>query len=99
MKPAIVADIGNSRMKWGRCSEECVVATAALWREAEAEWMAQLAVWGVTEPVSWAVSGVAPNHRDAFVDWLKTRGHDVAVVDAPSALPLRVDVDKPAAVG
>lgn len=99
MKPAIVADIGNSRMKWGRCSEERIIATAALSRDDPAEWTAQLSAWGFTEPISWAAAGVAPGFRDAFIDWLKTRSHRVAVVDAPSALPLRVDVEKPAAVG
>lgn len=99
MKPDIVVDIGNSRMKWGRCSANAVSDTAALSADDPGVWEAQLAAWKLTRPLNWAVSGVAPKQRDALIDWLRAHGHTVALVDSPAALPLTVDVEKPAAVG
>ncbi len=99
MKPAVVADVGNSRIKWGRCAADAIVETAALPADDPLTWQGQVATCGLAAPQDWAVSGVAPERRDALIEWLVRSGHRVALIDDPAQLPIRVDVERPDAVG
>lgn len=98
MKPDIVVDIGNTRVKWGRCGPGGVVAHASLPGE-PAAWQQQLDAWGLAGPLSWAVTGVNPAPRDKLVAWLSERGDPVTVINFHRQVPVQAAVDKPDHVG
>jgi type III pantothenate kinase len=97
--PDLVVDVGNTRVKWGRCADGRVADTVALPADAAESWQEQVARWGLTGRLSWAVTGVHPRRRDGVADWARQRGDAVAVLDGPEALPLRVLVEHPQRVG
>jgi type III pantothenate kinase len=99
MMPNVVADVGNSRIKWGRCENGRVTASAALPPDDLAAWQHQAERWGLPSPGSWAIAGVHPGRRDRLADWVRGRGDTVLIVDNPRQLPLRVLVDRPEQVG
>ncbi len=97
--PDIVADVGNSRVKWGRCGGGAVVESVSLPPDDAEAWTAQLARWGPAGPLTWAVAGVHPARRDRLAGWVRARGDAVEVIDAPARLPLRVLLEHPERVG
>jgi len=99
MKVDVVVDVGNSRIKWGRCSASAVVATASLPPEDPAAWSEQAQSWRLTEPLLWVLSGVQPHRRAALTTWLQRRGARVYVIEDPQSLPVKVLVDRPEHVG
>ncbi len=99
MKPAVVADVGNSRIKWGRCADGAVREICSLPPENPAVWERQRQQWGLGENGQWVVTGVHPERREQLVDWLRQSGQRVTVLDDPGDLPLRVLVARPDHVG
>lgn len=99
MTPVVVADVGNSRIKWGRCSADGVAASASLPPDDPAAWQQQLESWGLAAPLAWVVGGVQPQRRDALADWLRRRGDQVTVLESWKQLRLPVLVDHPDRVG
>jgi type III pantothenate kinase len=103
MKPAIVVDVGNSRLKWGRCdgagAAGAVSARASLTHDDADAWDRQLRAWRLAAPLEWAVTGVHPGRRDRLIEWIKKRGDRALLIDAPAQLPLRVQVEAPERVG
>lgn len=99
MKPAVVVDVGNTRIKWGRCADDRVAEMASLAHDDEADWRRQLAAWQILPGATWAVSGVYPAQRDRLCAWLVGQGHKAVVVNSYRQLPLRIDVDHPGKVG
>ena len=99
MKPDAVADIGNSLIKWGRCTPAGITAVASLPADRPEAWADQFGAWGLGSGSAWAVCGVHPPRRDALVDWLRARGATVWVVESYRQLPLEVRLDEPAKVG
>lgn len=99
MTPDIVADIGNSRIKWGLCRADQVAATASLPADEPATWQSQLNAWSVNRPVAWAVSGVHPQRCESLMRWIEQRGDQVLLVSRAAQLPLRVDLEHPDRVG
>lgn len=98
MKPDVVVDVGNTRIKWAMCADP-ITQVAALPHGDPTAWAAQLEAWQLTRPLSWAVTGVQPTQRDHLIDWLRSQGHAVLLVDDPKLLPVRVAVPNPAGVG
>jgi type III pantothenate kinase len=98
MKTSLVADVGNSRIKWGLCSDGQVSDVVALPAE-RLVWQQQLGTWNIVEPHSWVLGGVHPARRDSLAQWLLERGHQVRVLDSWKDLPLRVSVEQPKRVG
>jgi type III pantothenate kinase len=98
MKPAVVADIGNTRIKWGWCTAGVVTEAASL-ADDPAEWERQLGHWGVSPGEPWAVAGVHPARRDRLAAWLRERGHLVRVIERPHELPLRTTLEHPERAG
>ncbi len=98
MTPDVVVDVGNCRIKWGRCVNGRVVSTISLPPEPEA-WQKQVEDWGLTPSCRWAVAAVNPDWRDALVAWLGQHGHSAFVVRAATQLPLRVQLEHPDRVG
>lgn len=98
MTPDLVADVGNSRVKWGLCVGGAVTESAALSHDPEA-WAAQLTAWSLPgRPLAWALSGVVPATVAQLRQWAEDRGGRVAVLTAAD-LPLAVRVAEPARVG
>src|SRR5262249_34832927 len=90
MKPALVADVGNSRIKWGRCQDGRVVDSISLPPDDPQSWLRQREAWNLAEAASWAVAGVHPARRDRLVEWLRERGHQAQVLSSWQQLPLRI---------
>jgi type III pantothenate kinase len=99
MKPTLVADIGNSRIKWGRCRDGRVDVAVSLTADEPASWQSQLESWGIAGVHVWALSGVHPRNRDRLADWLRERHDRVEVIDSARQLPLRVVLEHPDRVG
>lgn len=99
MKPAIVVDVGNSRIKWGRCARGLIVESASLPTDDPAAWASQRLRWAIQEPISWAIAGVHPEHRDALTDWIHRQGDTVQIIANCRELPLDIQVDQPERVG
>jgi type III pantothenate kinase len=105
MRAHVVADIGNSRIKWGLCGSAGphVVRSVSLPDDPSA-WERQLLTWRaeglVTEtPWNWVLASVQPRSCDRLREWLTARGERVAQLERAAQLPLRVDLEKPDHVG
>lgn len=98
MKVDVVVDIGNSRIKWGRC-EAKVTEVVALSPDRPDEWQRQLDVWQLKGPLGWAVASVNPSTAALFTRWAAERGDRVCALGGPGKLPLRVLVESPDRVG
>ena len=92
----VVVDIGNSRIKWGRCAAGEIDAAASLPVD-EAAWREQAGRWPAID--EWIVGGVEPAVRDRFAAWLRSRDAKVVILDGYRRLPIEVDVDAPERVG
>jgi type III pantothenate kinase len=96
---AIVVDVGNTRIKWGRCAGGRVIDTAGMPYDALQIWQEQADRWAVPPMCPWLVSGVHPTRRDALVGWLRNRHASVRTLDSYRQLPLEVSVAEPEKVG
>ncbi len=99
MTPDVVADVGNSRIKWGRCSPDAVVEAVSLPPDDPETWQRQSAAWHLPHPAAWAIAGVDPARRDRLAEWIRQREDLVAVLDDWRSLPLTVELPTPEAVG
>lgn len=99
MHPDLVADVGNSFIKWGRCADGAVVEQAYLQPDDPDGWQVQREAWDCGTPVAWAVAGVHPQRRDSLLKWLRRNGETVLLLDSAAKLPLGVHVDHPDRVG
>jgi type III pantothenate kinase len=100
--PAVVVDIGNSRMKWGRVSEGKIVETLALPLDSPVEWKRHLEGWEPTAEI-WLIAGVVPKVIVRFCDWLTSQHVDFHVLDSERLLSIvddfRTKVEEPANIG
>jgi type III pantothenate kinase len=97
--PDLVVDVGNTRIKWGRCAGGRLIDTVSLPADAPESWREQLTRWGLVGPLCWAVASVHPRRCDTLAAWARQRGDTVEVLDAWQRLPLRVLVEHPQRVG
>ncbi len=98
MTPDVVVDIGNTRVKWGRCAATGFAAVAALPPDPRA-WEEQATTWHLGPGTRWAVGGVNPAVAEAVVRWAEAAGGTCVWLRKPSELPIRLAVDEPDAVG
>jgi type III pantothenate kinase len=94
----LVVDVGNSRMKWGRCQEGRVADTAALSHD-PSDWQRQFEAWELSSVSSWAVSSVQPQRAQEFLGWLHQGGQEIVHLSSSRQLPLKVQVEFPDRVG
>lgn len=99
MNVQLVADVGNSRVKWGLCAGGKVAASASLPHDDPAAWEKQLAGWRLTGSLMWAVGGVHPARLEGLTRWLEGRGDVIVLLTRHDRLPLAVRVDAPERVG
>jgi type III pantothenate kinase len=97
MSVQVVVDIGNSRMKWGRCDDDGVVEAVSLPHDDSNPWQRQADAWQVAGP--WAVGSVQPQVRDRFIEWIRSRGQRLVLLDGFRSLPIDVRVEVPERVG
>jgi type III pantothenate kinase len=97
--PDVVVDIGNSRMKWGRCAGGAVAEMVSLALDDASAWQEQLARWGLAPPHAWVIASVNPAVAYRFEDWLIDRGERVLNLDVHRDVPVGYAVDAPEQVG
>jgi type III pantothenate kinase len=95
---AVVVDVGNTRIKWGRCSPTGIQTTAALPADDPSAWNAQARAWDLPSDMRWFLASVHPSRCAALVHWAESRGDQVTILEA-GRLPLRVQVPEPGKVG
>ena len=99
MKPDVVVDIGNSRIKWGDCrSGKVGELFASLSGDSPNQWDLQLARWGLHNQLTWAVAGVQPRWEEEFTHWAETRGDRTQSI-THEHINIPLEVDEPKAVG
>ena len=102
MTPDVVVDIGNSRVKWGRCWKKYdgVMGDTCTLPPDQTAWENQVAVWGLKlSGLCWVVASVQPDTLALFRAWVEASGGIVQLIDDYRLLPIRVDVDVPERVG
>ena len=95
----VVADVGNSRIKWGVCAEQRITASASLPLRDAAAWEKQISDWGLSGSLIWAIGSVHPGNLEALTHWLQSRGDKVGFTARHDLLPLEIRVDSPERVG
>jgi type III pantothenate kinase len=99
MKPHVVADIGNSRIKWGLCANDQVERTARLPSDDPDAWKRQAEEWDLAIGRQWALASV---QRQTFVrhtEWVRARGDTVSTLISWKDLGLKVRLEHPELVG
>ncbi len=99
MQPQVVVDVGNSRIKWGRCETDRVAEVVRLSSVDADDWQQQRLAWNVPPGSHWVVAGVHPPNRDRFAAWLEELGEQVRVLREPEELPIRTHLEHPEYVG
>lgn len=98
MTPDVVVDIGNTRIKWGRCVGGQVTEMASLAGDRPDEWNSQLLKWGLGSPLSWAVASVQPEWQQGFSHWAESRGDHIGTI-THAHVPVPTDVTERERVG
>jgi type III pantothenate kinase len=99
MNAAVVVDVGNSRIKWGRCAGGAVVETVSLPPDDPLAWRDQREHWQNDLTGSWVLTGVHPDRCNRLAEWLTQQGETVRIIRQARELPLHVDVEYPDRVG
>ena len=98
MKIDVVADVGNSRVKFGCCADDRVVRTVSLGPAPE-DFRAAIQNWRLPPDAIWALGGVQPQTLQILADFLRAEGFNVTWLQSWKQLPLRLEVDVPENVG
>jgi type III pantothenate kinase len=107
----VVVDIGNSRIKWGLCSDGHVQRMCSLPSDDPLAWEKQFLSWNVypdADDATWVVAGVHPARMEAFIRWAhleafarpqRPRNSNWRIINSRNQIPVRVLVDFPEKVG
>lgn len=100
MTPDVVVDIGNTRIKFGRCGEASGIAELVSHSPDEPEsWQETLQAWGFDKNARLAVASVHPGRAERLLAWAQTAGHFAVRIDEHHRLPIRTQVDDVTKVG
>jgi type III pantothenate kinase len=99
MKPDVVADIGNSRIKWGLCANDRVEQMARLPADDPEAWKNQAAAWKLTTGLNWMLAGVQRETLLRHAEWVRERGDSVRMLMSWKDLNVRVRLKWPGRVG
>jgi type III pantothenate kinase len=98
-----VADLGNSRLKWGRLDETGrLVETIALPLKKPSSWATAWDQWSRRDPgpSSWAISSVNPPLANRLEQFLQFRGvGSVCWLRSAADVPVRHSLDRPETTG
>lgn len=95
----IAVDVGNTRIKWGRCSTDQIEVVLSLDPDSESEWADAWDHWQLSTDDQWILASVHHRRADRFADWLTGRGAIVFRIANVHDIPLTVDVARPEGVG
>ena len=95
----VVVDIGNTRIKWGRCENGNVAEVAAVPPDEYKAWSRQWDAWGLTPAIPFCLAGVHPARRETLAKWLRDRCSPVKLLSSYRDLPINVALPIPAGVG
>jgi type III pantothenate kinase len=95
MKPDVVVDVGNTAIKWGRCSADRVTEICSLPPDSVNAWHKQAAKWGLSSAILWVIAGVDPQRCSTIAEFAHRRGDRVQVLLSAASLPLHVRLEKP----
>jgi type III pantothenate kinase len=98
MTPDVVVDVGNTRIKWGRCRDGKVVEMVSLAGDIPEDWSLQVPKWQLETGIVWAVASVHPARLKRFTKWATARGDRVQVIEHRH-VSLTIDVEEPEKVG
>jgi type III pantothenate kinase len=107
MKPHVVVDIGNTRLKWGLIDPERSILTATeslpddpeQWQQAIDRWRSFPNNPIFHRPLSWVAASVNPARTERLRAWIVQRGDTFFHLHQASQLPLTIDVEYPDRVG
>jgi type III pantothenate kinase len=99
MKPDVVVDVGNSRIKWGLCGEDRVAELVSLPPDDTKRWDHEHAERNLSSSTHWAISGVNPTGLAKVADWIKEHRANLTLLSSFRDLPISVSVDLPEKVG
>ncbi|MBX6316102.1 MAG: type III pantothenate kinase, partial [Isosphaeraceae bacterium] len=99
-----VADLGNSRLKWGRVGPDgSIEATIALPIDDPSAWSAALAAWlPAGEPSAWAIASVNPPAAEALQRCLEGHSSRPPVLRwfrSAADVPVRHALERPETAG
>lgn len=80
MTPAVVVDIGNSRMKWGTPGRDHIVNAISLELDDEQSWQRRLST-RKSDGRPWLIAGVVPDVVRRFSGWLASQHRSSVVLD------------------
>jgi type III pantothenate kinase len=99
MTPDIVVDVGNTRIKWGRCQADWVAETTSLPPDDEGAWDRQAGEWALPASSSWVLAAVHPRRCERLARWAQSRGDRVVILADWQRLPLAVRLAEPGKAG
>jgi type III pantothenate kinase len=99
MKPNVVADIGNTRIKWGLCAENRVERMVGLRADDPEAWRRQAEAWNLTTGLQWVLASVQRETLLRHAEWVRSRGDTVRVLMSWKDLKVQVRLDQPERVG
>lgn len=107
MRPHIVVDVGNTRIKWGVCALDgsgvlrsySLPYTITAWAQQLRQLADEQPLASVAGPLSWALASVQPVRGARLSDWLRIRGDKVISLERAAQLPLTVRLPHPDRVG
>lgn len=98
MRPDVVVDVGNTRVKWGLVGPAGITRVASL-PEDEAAWEQQAREWELAGPKVWVIASVRPVRAERLRRWIELRGDRVTALRSATQLPLRVGLAEPDKAG
>jgi type III pantothenate kinase len=99
MKPVVVVDVGNTRIKWGRVEQGAVSDSISLPPDDPSAWKEQFRQWQLDPSAPWVVTGVHPQRQGALIAWLRERGPSIAIIDTVRQLPITIGIDHAERIG
>lgn len=98
MIPDVVADVGNTRIKWGVLApDEPLLDRFVSLPPSPHEWDRERQALP-HRPLRWAVASVQPERSERLIEFLRGRGDEVTLL-RHEHLPLTVNVEEPRKVG
>lgn len=94
-----VADVGNTRIKTGRCAAEGLIDPEAWPVAILDQWTEYVAAIEPYGEDIWTIAGTNPEARDRYANWILQYGDTVRIIDDYRQLPMKVQVDFPDQVG
>ncbi len=104
MKPDVVVDVGNSRIKWGlRHPARPRIGQHVSLPDDPAAWLSQRSAWQTAgllpaHPL-WVLASVQPHRSARLQRWLQEQGDRALQLQFAAQLPLSVGLEKPDHVG